>query len=94
MQFLIFGVYYCSVMILTTWQKRDSMNDSVLLGVIILIIAAIAWLLWMLTRREFFREMQFLNMEIARTKGEERKEWIRQRRRLLLTMIPFVPYKK
>ena len=94
MQFLIFGVYYCSVTILTTWQKRDSMNDSVLLGVIILIMAAIAWLLWMLTRREFFREMQFLNMEIARTTGEERKSWIRQRRRLLLTMIPFVPYKK
>ena len=70
------------------------MNDGVLLGVIILIMAVIAWLLWMLTRREFFREMQFLNMEIARTKGEERKEWIRQRRRLLLTMIPFVPYKK
>lgn len=70
------------------------MNDNVLLAVIILIVAAITWLLWMLMRTEFFREMQFLNMEISRNKGEEKKIWIKQRRRLLLSMIPFVKYKK
>ena len=65
-----------------------------LLTAIIVMAAAVSWLIWMLMRPEFFREMQFLNMEISRNSGEMRKMWIRQRRRLLLTMIPFVKYKK
>lgn len=41
---------------------------------------------------DFSRELKYLNNEIGRTDGEERKHWIRQRRRLWLFLIPFVKY--
>ena len=42
------------------------MNHNILLAAIIIIAAVVSWLIWMLMRPEFFREMQFLNMEISR----------------------------
>lgn len=41
---------------------------------------------------EFSTELRYLNSEIGRTDGAERKHWIRQRRRLWLSLIPFVKY--
>ena len=41
---------------------------------------------------DFTRELKFLNNEIARTTGAERRHWIRLRRRLWLSLIPFVKY--
>ena len=70
------------------------MNKGLLLAAIIMITVLLVWLLWIMLRPEFFRELQFLKMEISRTTGEERKKWLRQRKRLLLSLIPFVKYKK
>ena len=41
---------------------------------------------------DFSRELRYLNCEINRTVGEERRRWIRKRRRLWLSIIPFVKY--
>lgn len=41
---------------------------------------------------DFLRELEYLNVEINRTKGDERRHWIRERRRLWLSLIPFVKY--
>ena len=41
---------------------------------------------------DFSRELTFLNNEIGRTTGAERQYWIRQKRRLWLSLIPFVKY--
>ena len=41
---------------------------------------------------DFTRELKYLNREIARTKGLEQKHWIHRRRRLWLSIIPFVKY--
>ena len=41
---------------------------------------------------DFSSELRYLNNEIGRTTGEERRHWIRQRRRLWLSLIPFVRY--
>lgn len=41
---------------------------------------------------DFSRELRYLNLEIGRTEGAERKFWIRRRRRLWLSLIPFVRY--
>ena len=41
---------------------------------------------------DFSHELRYINCEIGRTTGEERKHWIRQRRRLWLSLIPFVKY--
>ena len=37
----------------------------------------------------FFRELRFMKIEIERTDGEEREYWLRQRKRLLLSLISF-----
>jgi hypothetical protein len=40
----------------------------------------------------FAKELRFLNMEISRTHGKERKVWEKRRRRLWLSLIPFFKY--
>ena len=40
----------------------------------------------------FSRELRYLNREIERTTGAEQRHYIRQRRRLWLSLIPFVKY--
>jgi hypothetical protein len=40
----------------------------------------------------FTRELRYVNNEIKRTRGAERKYWLQQRRRLWLSLIPFVKY--
>lgn len=42
--------------------------------------------------RNFSQELKILNCEIRRTRGAERKHYIRQRRRLWLSLIPFIKY--
>ena len=66
------------------------MYRALLLIVFIIVALAVLWLIWMLLRPSFFRDMRYLNTEITRTHGEEREKWIQHRKRLLLTMIPFV----
>lgn len=41
---------------------------------------------------DFSSELRYLNNEIRRTEGAERKYWIRRKRRLWLSLIPFVRY--
>lgn len=41
---------------------------------------------------DFLSELKYLSCEIARTSGEEREFWIRKRRRLWLSWVPFVRY--
>ena len=41
---------------------------------------------------DFSQELKYLNNEIRRTDGAERMHWIRQKRRLWLSLIPFVKY--
>lgn len=41
---------------------------------------------------EFSTELKYLNIEIKRTDGEEQKYWKRRRRKLWLSLIPFVKY--
>ncbi len=38
----------------------------------------------------FLKELRYLNSEIARTDGEERRYYIQCKRKLLLSLFPFV----
>ena len=38
----------------------------------------------------FLKELRYLNSEIARTDGSERKYYIQCKRKLLLSLIPFI----
>ena len=41
---------------------------------------------------KFSRELYYLNSEISRTVGSEKREWIKKRRRLWLSILPFFKY--
>ena len=41
---------------------------------------------------KFKRELKLLKSEIGRTKGREQKYWIKKRRKLWFSIIPFVRY--
>ena len=41
---------------------------------------------------DFSRELRYLNTEIERTQGRERMHYIRKRRRLWLSLLPFMRY--
>lgn len=54
----------------------------------VLVVAAVVW--W----PRFQREYRHLNMRIAQAQSErERQHYLKRRRRLLLSLIPFVRYK-
>ncbi len=42
---------------------------------------------------EFYDELRYLCNEINQTDGAERKYWMRKKRRLWLSLIPFVKYR-
>ena len=60
-----------------------------ILAVILLIVLLVGLAQFL---NEFSKELRYLNNEIGRTDGAERKHWKRQRRRLWLSLIPFVKY--
>lgn len=63
--------------------------NSVLL-VIIGLPAAIGILTAIVMRLDrFSRELQYIKLEIGRTRGAERKYWKRKKRRLWLSLLPF-----
>lgn len=41
---------------------------------------------------DFLQELKYINCEIRRTDGSERRYWISKRRKLWLSLIPFVKY--
>lgn len=41
----------------------------------------------------FKRELKYVNMEIRRTGGNQKRYWKRKRCRLWLSLLPFVSYK-
>lgn len=59
---------------------------AIVIGIGILFAFA-SWL------NDFSSELRYLNNEIGRTDGSERRYWKRQKRRLWLSIIPFVHYR-
>lgn len=65
---------------------------GLMIGLIAVIVLPV--LLFSLARlvTDFSAELRLLNIEINRSEGAEREHYIRQRRRLWLSLIPFVRY--
>ena len=60
---------------------------------IIAALIAMLWIVWIVLGLEKFRwELKRLNIEIGRTTGEEQKRWRALRRKLWLSLIPFIRY--
>ncbi len=63
-----------------------------LFGVIATIFLILALIRLVDFSKEFSATLYYLNMEIKRANGMDRSHWIRQRRRLWLSLIPFIKY--
>lgn len=73
------------------------MNESlnayyIILWIFCILIACVLLVFAVLNLISFVQELKYLNREIARSTGHERQYWLRRKRRLLLSLIPFVKY--
>jgi len=58
------------------------------MGIIILgVVLALALAQWFL---DFSKELRYINGEIKRTHGSERRYWMKERRKLWLSIFPFI----
>jgi len=71
-------------------------ETQITLYVLIAVIATIIFIILFIKGVFFFisfkKELRLINMEIRRTEGKERERWLRRKRRLWLSIIPFVKY--
>ena len=74
---------------MTTYQEAEI---YILIGIIAAIFGFLLLIKLGFFINSFSRELNYLNIEIKRTEGSERKYWLRKRRRLWLSLIPFVKY--
>lgn len=63
-----------------------SIFSIVLLLVLIVLLCSAPWIRW------FRQELKYINSEIGRNEGREKERWKRRKKRLLLSIIPFVKY--
>lgn len=61
-------------------------NAAVVLLFLLLLAVLVSFL------HNFFCELKYLNYEIKRTDGSERRCWMQRRKKLLLSLLPFVKY--
>ncbi len=64
-----------------------------LIGIIVAVVLFVMLVGFCMFLNDFSRELRYLNAEIARTRGAERRYWKRKKRKLWLSLIPFVKYK-
>ena len=61
----------------------------VFIGLPVLMFALVAFVQ---AYMKFRRELDYINAEISRTSGREKKSWMKKRRRLWLSWLPFFKY--
>ena len=67
-------------------------NDLLYILIIAIPVAIIALIKLVLFLLAFKKELQYLEAEIARNDGPDRDYWIKKKRRLWLSLLPFVRY--
>lgn len=75
-----------------TEAKNPDTELYVLIGILAAFILVILFVNLCMFANDFSRELKYVNGEIDRTEGAEQRYWIRKRRRLWLSLIPFVKY--
>ena len=63
-----------------------------LLYIVALLLLLVAVVRFAMFLDDFFRELRYINIEIGRTRGEEKKYWQARKRKLWRSLIPFVKY--
>lgn len=74
--------------------ESNAPNTEIYILIIILAVIFLPLLFYkvLLFAKEISEELRCLNREIRRTTGDERRFYICERRRLLLSFFPFIKY--
>ena len=74
--------------------EANALDNGLYALISILAVFCLIWIVvgLVLFINDFSAELRYLNREIARTDGDERRYYIHQRRRLWFSLIPFVRY--
>ncbi len=65
-------------------------NYYIVIIILGLLILALLWMIsFAININRFTNELKYVNLEIGRTRGAERKHWLKRRRRLILSAIFF-----
>lgn len=70
-------------------------ENSVIVAAIILLCLALIFVAMLGLSEfmnEFSRELRYVNNEIGHTTGSAKRYWLRRRRRLWLSLLPFIQY--
>ncbi|MBR0447629.1 MAG: hypothetical protein IIX28_04100 [Clostridia bacterium] len=72
----------------------DSTASWIYLGLGIFAIVAIIFVVavfipWL---QDFRRELRYLNIEISRTQGREKLHWVKRKKKLIRSILPFFHY--
>lgn len=59
---------------------------AIVIAIILVLAIFVPWL------RDFRRELRYVNMEIERNTGRERERWMKRKKRLKLSILPFFHY--
>ena len=68
---------------------RIDLGTATVLVVMISFIVTLVLTVIVIKINDFNRELNYINMEIGRTRGEEQRYWKREKRRLWLSLLPF-----
>lgn len=71
-------------------MNESGVSFEPLLIVLIVVLACAFAFIFVEIFTNFTQELKYINMEIRRSSDRERKYWVRKRRKLLLSLIPFV----
>lgn len=81
--------------LLTVTEGTDLLVSDKLMIVALAVIILIPLIAATIAKiKTFSEELEYLNLEVERTTGEEQQSWIRRRRKHWLTLIPFVKRKR
>ena len=75
-----------------TPANNSNADFYILIGIVAIIVIIFVICVLCQFINNFSLELRYLNNEIKRTRGAERIYWIRRRRRLWLSLIPFIKY--
>lgn len=71
----------------------DNSGITILIAAFVVIIAVVFLIRLALVINDFQTELKYIKGEIRRNHGMERKHWQKKKRRLWLSLLPFVKYK-
>lgn len=69
----------------------ESNGTTVFLIIILVVLFLLVFINVVSFFLDFAKELRYINMEIERTTGKEQLLWMKRRRRLWLSLIPFIP---